>query len=408
METIKLFTVLSLDDDKNEKYHTTGILFWEVENMFNSSNYNIIFTNNIDESDLIFLDFFTSVYSEKEFHDSIEKHKQIKSKYKTKNFFGLSYHEIHDHEKFEKKINIIENELNIDLHRIFYVGTSLTNYRSFNNIPFEFKLRQFLFHVKNINTSDNEIRNKKLTYLTNKSNFSRFRVFDKTLHLYQNVNKFKSENNVSFLNTNKSNEFGGSLSHYVGKISNLHHSLEYYEKLNLPWEIDRFPNEWEKDEICQSVYDHHCKSIFSLVLETENDHDLKTNNTPFIDTQFYDKINLNRLQFSEKTILPLIAESMPFFITDNLFYRTYEDLGFDFGYLKDIFDINYKRNNFYQNYLSLEKFISFIRDTTIDDLNKVRDKHYNYIENNNKVTKQLIEGFSENEIKFVNKMLNKK
>ncbi len=163
-----------------------------------------------------------------------------------------------------------------------------------------------------------ERREKKLTYLTNKLSFARFRVFDKTLFLYNDVEQFKNENNISILNTNYDSENGGHFKYYYDNVKNLYHTKEFYENLNLPWEKDEFPKEWEKDKICQSVYDFNNTSVFTLALETENDYDLKINNTPFESSHFFEKLNLSRLQISEKSIIPLLSGSMPFYIVDNL------------------------------------------------------------------------------------------
>lgn len=142
-------------------------------------------------------------------------------------------------------------------------------------------------------------------------------------------------------------------------------------------------------------------------METENDSDLKLTNNPFYQTDFFDKININMLQISEKTVLPLLAGSMPFYITDNLYYRAYEELGFDFSYLKNIFNINYKTNTYYQNYLATNNFINVIKNKTINELNEIRIENIKYIENNNKILAQLIEGPTERELTLFKKMINK-
>lgn len=409
METINLFTTLDLtypptdyDSDRN------SILIWEVTNLIKSLGFGVLETNNVLDCTLIFLDMLTTTYNEIEFAKSLNEHKKVKDFYKTKKFIGLSYHEIHITGELEKKLILIEEELNISRSDIFYIDTSLTNRNNTNNIPFELKLRQFLCHVKTIKHFDGiERRSKKLTYLTNKISFSRFRVFDKVLHLYENIENLKKENNISFLNTNANSPYGGSIEHYLTSIDGLYNPAELYTTLDLPWVIDNFPPEWDRDLICQSVYDYHSTSVFSLIMETENDSDLRLTNNPFYQTDFFDKININLLQISEKTVLPLLAGSMPFYITDNLYYRSYEELGFDFSYLKNIFNINYKTNTYYQNYLAINNFINVIKNKTINELNEIRIENIKYIENNNKILAQLIEGPTERELTLFKKMINK-
>jgi hypothetical protein len=405
---IKLFTVLDKNDETTN--FRTEVLFSEVQFLLKNSKYEVELSDQISDCDLILLDFLTTSYNDEKYKKSITKHLKIKDDlhYKTKNFIGVSYHEIHPMDIFEEKLSFIEKELNIKRERIFFIDTSLTNRNNYNDVPFEFKLRQFIYHVNDYKFENyKEKRKKKLTYLTNKVSFARFRVFDKVLFLYGDVGKLKNENNISILNNNFDSENGGKIDYYCENVKNLHFNKEFYDKLNLPWEIDKYPKEWEKNEICQSVYDFNNTSIFTLVLETENDHDLRINNTPFENQHFFEKININRLQISEKSVLPLFSSSMPFYIVDNLYYRTYEEIGYDFGYLKDIFDINYRTNTYYENYLELNKFINVIKNNSLDELNKIRDENMKYIENNLMLSKKLFEELTQKEEIFIMKMLNK-
>jgi hypothetical protein len=86
----------------------------------------------------------------------------------------------------------------------------------------------------------------------------------------------------------------------------------------------------------------------------------------------------------------------------------YEDIGFDFGYIKEIFDIDYKSNTIFDNYNELDKFIPFIKNKNINELNEIRKKYIHYVEKNLKVMKQLLKGdFSKREYDFINKLLQK-
>lgn len=236
METINLFTTLDLtyppadyNSDRN------SILVWQLTNLIKSLGFDVLETNNVLDCNLIFLDTLTTTYNKTEFAKSLDEHKKVKDFYKTKKFIGLSYHEIHITGELEKKLSLIEEELNISRNDIFYIDTSLTNRNNTNSIPFELKLRQFLCHVKTIKHFDGiERRSKKLTYLTNKMSFSRFRVFDKVLHLYENIENLKKENNISFLNTNVNSSHGGSTEHYLTGINGLYNPAELYTTLDLP------------------------------------------------------------------------------------------------------------------------------------------------------------------------------
>jgi hypothetical protein len=406
---IKLYTIFNTHDEITR--YKTQVLLSEINFLFKNSKYKIELSNCIKDCDLIFLDILTTSYSHDEYNESVIKHLNIKDNinYKTKNFIGVSYHEIHPMDVFEKKINFIENELGIDRQRIFLIDTSLTNRNNYNDVPFELKLRQFIYHIDNYRFDNyKERREKKLTYLTNKLSFARFRVFDKTLFLYNDPEEFKNENNISLLNTNFNSGNGGHFEYYYDNVKNLYHSKEFYENLNFPWEIDEFPKEWDKNKILQSVYDFNNTSVFTLALETENDHDLRINNTPFENSHFFEKLNLSKLQISEKSIVPLLSGSMPFYIVDNLYYRAYEEIGYDFGYLKDIFNINYRTNNYYENYLELNKFIDVIKNNSLNELNCIRNINMKYIENNLTISKKIIDGLTEREDLFIKKIISKK
>jgi hypothetical protein len=118
--------------------------------------------------------------------------------------------------------------------------------------------------------------------------------------------------------------------------------------------------------------------------------------------------NFTILQFSEKILLGIASGSMVFIVADKLYYKMYEDIGFDFGYIKEIFDIDYKSNTIFDNYNELDKFIPFIKNKNINELNEIRKKYIHYVEKNLKVMKQLLKGdFSKREYDFINKLLQK-
>ena len=130
---IKLYTIFNPHDEITR--YKTQVLLSEIDFLFKNSKYKIELSNCIKDCDLIFLDILTTSYSHDEYNESVIKHLNIKDNinYKTKNFIGVSYHEIHPIDVFEKKINFIENELGIDRQRIFLIDTSLTNRNNYND-----------------------------------------------------------------------------------------------------------------------------------------------------------------------------------------------------------------------------------------------------------------------------------
>jgi hypothetical protein len=364
---------------------------------FTNSKFNLI-KSEIEDCDLILLDNLDKVVIDDDFFKNLEIYKKYKDidKFKQVNFLWIYSHEVYHADVLEEKLNIIKKELDIDKSRIFLIDASLTDIRIINQIPFEFKLKQFNFIKKDYDYTN--FKSKKITYLNNKVPVSRFYVFDKVLHLYKDIDKFRNENIVSFRDNNNWKDYLN--------FKNLYHSSEYFFNLNLPWILDEgdvtfFPLE----KMFKNILNYHNNSVFSLITETETD--------PYMQQIYYSDVqyfypNFMRLQFSEKILLGIASGSLIFVVCDKMYYRMYEDVGFDFGYIKDIFGIDYNSNSFFENYEELDKFILFIKNKNINELNEIRIKYYHYIEKNLKVMKKIMNGdFSKKEFNFINKLLGR-
>ena len=339
----------------------------------------------------------------------IYKNKHFKNML-TKNILSINFQEALPEELLEDRLKVLKKELNIDESQVFHVDAVLTNFRSFNDIPLEFKLRQFFYGIDiELNNLENIFyanRLKKITFLTNKINLHRLQIFDKVVHLYNDINKFKIENNVSMLNAHLMEPHKISIIKLIEKNKNyLNYDKNFYNNLNLPWYIDNPSHPGDVVKVQTNTFNLHKTSVFSLVSETVDG--LTNRNEP------YEIINFNQpnykfLRVSEKSIIPLIVGSLPYYITDFIYYRMYEKLGFNFGYLWDLFGIEYRTNTEYQNYQNLNKFIPIIKELTIEELNSIKIKYKDYIDNNFEVIKKLLfGGVTLNEEVFINTLTKK-
>jgi hypothetical protein len=115
------------------------------------------------------------------------------------------------------------------------------------------------------------------------------------------------------------------------------------------------------------------------------------------------------MQFSEKSLVPMLAGNFLFIIADGGLYRAFEKIGFDFSYLKKIFDIDYITNTALENIEEVTKIVKFVKNKSISELSELRDRNYHYIEHNRKLIRDILYGdYNDNEIKFWERLSGKK
>lgn len=370
---------------------------------FKNSSYKFI-SSDLNECDFISLENMDKVSIDEDFHDSIKLYSKHKNdiNFTSKNFLLFYLHEIHQPDIFEKKLDIITKELNISKSQVFLIDASLLNDRNPNEVPLEFKLKQFS-HINNFSGDLFDFKNKKMTYLNHNLPITRFYVLDKVIFEYGDIHKLKTDNNVSVIRINDVIDTE-NVQNTLTKRMGFYHDVEFYKNLDFPWKVDNFTFH-DMEIFYKENQNLHSSSCFSLVCETENE--------PYIQLIYQSenfKMEFDRkmMQITEKTILSLASGSLVFLIVDKFHYLELEKIGFDFGYLKDIFGIDYKSNSIYENYLDLKKFINVIRDSSIEELNRIRLENKRYIENNVNHAKKIFLGdFSENEHKFINKLIGK-
>jgi hypothetical protein len=295
-----------------------------------------------------------------------------------------------------KFFNFVEKEYGINRSQIWYVDSSVTEYPCTNFIPLEVKLKSFA----NLNKSDlfdnsNQFRNKKIISLNNKVSPNRLLVFDRILSEYGNPISLQNDNIIS-MRENITTEM------FILLKSKLKSS---YDNIQFPWNADTLSGVVRYDEVnvmYRNLIQLNSQCIFSIVNETEritfNDFNL---------VRDYEQIK--DLQFSEKSLLPILGETFMFIITDGSFYRNMENIGFNFSYLKEIFDIDYLTNTLYENIEEVTKIVKFVNNKSIHELNAFRKNNYHYLQHNKTTLLDIMLGDSTiEELKFWERLSDKK
>lgn len=327
-----------------------------------------------------------------------------------KKFLVMLLHERVTTDIFVKWLRFMDEEYNIKRSQIWYVDINPLDYPLANPIPLELKIKNFAT-IENFDVHSDNNRNKKICSLTHRISPTRLLVFDRILSEYSDHEVLQRQNIISFLDAEDNS---------IEKLIN-ERNLEYklknkvsrYKELNLPWYVDdkslggmSVPRH-QMDNFLASILSLYKQSIISIVCETEISkyHDMYLHN-PHAPYTAYG--TLTEIQFSEKCLLPIIGGSFLFVITDGSFYRNMEKIGFDFGYLKKVFDIDYMTNTHYENILEVSKIAKFTANRSIGELNEIRNQNYNYIEHNRKLLSDIMFGDStENELKFWEQLSNK-
>lgn len=321
---------------------------------------------------------------------------------KNKRFLIKLFHERIFTKSFVYFLDFMEKEYGISRSQIWYVDCTITDYPCTHTVPLELKLRSFAtldaaigaVDFDTFNVPDIAFRNKKIISLNNKVSFNRLLAFDRILYEYKDHNLLKNENIISM------REDGGINvpSNEPLLERNLKNNISrYVNDIKLPWFIDSWTRETQQKDassVLLDIINYHRDCIFSITSETE-----RSLYYEFNITRDYEK--LKEVQFSEKCIVPILGGVFAFILTDGLFYRNMEKIGFDFSYLKKLFDIDYLTNTLSDNINSVSKIARFARSKSIQELNEFRKENYHYIKHNRKLLLDIMLGdCSDTELKF--------
>lgn len=293
------------------------------------------------------------------------------------------YEEYFPRDYYQIFLNLISKELEINKKQILFLdcGTKIRQ----DKLPFQFKINCFSF-LKSFKTGETEIKHK-LTFLNNKTTQTRFLGFDAILNGYENdFEKMKSENLISFRNV-----INGAPASDITKIAEWTNKHDLYNKIEIPWILDDLKGGSYQDNHYQSLKLFEA-SIFGLVCETSYPN-LYLNIEPLIE--------IDSFAFSEKTLIPILSKNMVFFIHHGTYYQFLEKQGFDFSYLKDIFDIDYKLNSLQDNLRDIYKIGLFIKDKSLKELLELRAKYNNILENNKNLLVSFFKECNSDTIEFI-------
>lgn len=301
-----------------------------------------------------------SPQSEIDFKKEIRNHPNYEFSKKNPHLPVIFYHRfefLYD-EVYELFIKLVCEELNTKREKVILLDSCVNPRKGVINPPKHIQLRQY--HFKTFDFSD--VRNNKFSYLTNKNNKLRTQILDKVLYGYENnVSLLRNENILSFRNY-KSNGPSVDISDIKTFIQEstykFKNEYDFFKTLDLPWVIDDFKIGEGYLDMHDKMYEIYSKSYFSLTVDTQY----------FYSSLDYKSDDDFNMAFSEKGLIPLHSGNLPFIIHYSDYYNRLEEIGFDFSYLKTLFDIDYKTNTLKQNFDSIEKFISYFKNNTIETI----------------------------------------
>jgi hypothetical protein len=316
-----------------------------------------------------------------------------------KNFFLTITHEKITEKEFKTFVDMWVDIVGVSKQQLFLVDCLLTNYMGSNNIPLEFKIKAFAFKPthEQINFSK---RNFKFTYLNGGLDENRMFVLDSVLFNYGDIEKLKIENKISLIDTKNFSRLYLSLNHYLKS------NLDDFKKLQMPLFVDSDRTDvgfsFDYPDL-QNIMSLYLDSVFSIVNDTHSYDKF------FYRNNFDDWAIKTSIQFSEKVLMAIYAENLTFPIVDGSYYSEFEKIGFDFSYLKEIFDIDYSTNNHFENFQCVEKFVNFVKDKSVIELNKIRFNYRDLILKNKQNLLDLFysDEFTTNEKIFLKKLSGK-
>jgi hypothetical protein len=317
----------------------------------------------------------------------------------------------HEHETLDSMAyhtinNIVSKELNVDKKKIVILDANLLNRKNVLNFPLDIKIKQFKIEVNESNIS----KTKKFSFLNNRTRKLRVQILDKILTRYNNIELLRSENIITFRNFKENDDLNipkgpstdiSSIEDFIeeSKYYTFNNNFEFYNSIDLPWVIDDFNVGHEYNKMYEKQNYIYSTTCFSIITETENrwlDLDCNRNEKDY-------------LPLTEKALVPLSYGNLPFIIHSSDYYNRLEDVGFDFSYLKTLFDIDYKTNTLKENFNCLDKFTKYFVE---NDFEKVKEDYYSFktiIENNKRVLKDIQQNkYTENVSNFIEQLKNKK
>lgn len=306
-----------------------------------------------------------SPQSETDFKNEIRNHPNYEFSKKNPHLPIIFYHRfefLYD-EVYELFIKLVCEELNTKREKVILLDSCVNPRKGVINPPKYIQLRQY--HFKTLEYSTNKTN--KFSFLTNRNNKLRTQILDKVLYGYQNdIDLLRQENIISFRNY-KYDKVPAGVSDDITDIKDFidnsdsyefKNDFDFFKTINLPWVIDDFKLGEGYMDMHDKLYQIYLKSYFSLTVDTHY----------FYSSLDYKNDDDFNMAFSEKGLIPLHCGNLPFIIHYSDYYNRLEDVGFDFSYLKTLFDINYKTNTLKQNFESIDKFVSYFKNNTFETI----------------------------------------
>lgn len=382
-----------------------------TKDLFIYKGVKLNFVGENDQIDLIFWDFVNKNNIDEESQkihttDEIRRHPCYIPSLNNPNALKIfdNGHEILPKEEYEAFIELFSKELKCHKSKIILIDTIVVNRKDTIEVPLLLKLKLFNYFRDSLDIMD---RTKKFSCLANKPNSLRVRIFDKLIEQYEgDFEKLKNENFISFRNVqlvpqNNPGDFSIldgvpslDLTCFYHESHFLKYPYSFYRNIGLPWLLDDIDCNKHHD-MYEKVTKIYSSSFFSLISETDSDFETLSND--------YQK-------FSEKVIIPFICGNLPFVIVDYKYYQVFEEAGFDFSYLKDVFDIDYKTNSPEQNLKSIPKFIQPLCSKSIEEVENLYESLQPIVLHNQKLSNNIRENNepTENEWKFLNELKKRK
>jgi hypothetical protein len=342
--------------------------------------------------------------SEKTFVEQLIQHPSFNFSKQNPNIPILFFHE---HEMVIKPvydlfIKLVSKELGIEPRKIIIYDSGLIDRENCINPPILSKIRQYRMSSSNVQVG----KTKKFSFLNNRSRVLRLQTLDKILKVYDNdLGKLKNENIITFRNYDNetqspSNDLTDLQSFIVhSRYYRFHNNFHFYKNIELPWIEDDFKIGHSYHQMYKNQHIIYSNTYFSIIPETEY---------WYLDLE-YESDDLDYLAFSEKSLIALSCGNLPFVVHHGKYYKRLESAGFDFSYLKTVFDIDYKENNLRQNFESIDKFVYFLKNNTIETIEDVYTNLTKIVENNKNILK-IVENKQTNTeiIEFFTKIKNEK
>jgi hypothetical protein len=395
--------------DKNNQINLNYFLPYDsnsTERCFSFKNVNLNRFENFDSTKIHFIPFDgIRIDLENEeganlLHDDIITHLNYEF---SKSNIHIPVIFFHEHEPLDSKnyqtfISLVTSLLGIEPNKVILVDTNIIDRDGVLNIPLEIKIKQFELEV-----NENKLeKTHKLSFLNNKSGKLRIESLDKVLKIYKNdVSLLLDENIITYRNYDETTESPSSdvsdIEYYMSQSNyhRYHNTYDFYKNIGFPWTIDDFKIGGEYKKMFKNQEILYGKSYFSIVLETTWDY-YNIDHTSD-DTQF--------MAISEKGLVPFCSGNLPFIIHDKTYYNKLESIGFDFSYLKTLFDINYKTNSLKKNFIELDKFVSYMKDNDLNTIQKDYESVKHILDKNIQVIKSIEnKKLNNNLLKFIKKL----